>query len=51
MGVEAKSDAVEIGEMKGHAITSAYEESGTFECDDERYNQSMIWMEKQLKRI
>ena len=49
MGVEAKSDAVEIGEMKGHAITSAYEESGTFECDDERYNQIYDMVEKAVE--
>lgn len=40
---------VEIKEMRAHAITSAYEECGTFICDDERYNQIYNLVEKAVE--
>lgn len=46
--VAVEGDA-EIRDMKGHAITSVYEKSGTFTCDDNRYNQIYDMVEKAVE--
>lgn len=34
-----KEGKTELRNLKGEAISSAWEDDGTFQCDDERYNQ------------
>ncbi|MDL2302325.1 glycoside hydrolase family 78 protein [Lachnospiraceae bacterium OttesenSCG-928-D06] len=39
----------EIGNIKGHAITSAHEEAGSFYCDDERFHKIYDLVEKAVE--
>ncbi len=47
MAVETKN--AEIRNLKGCAITSAYQEAGSFRCDDERYEQIYDMIEKTVE--
>ena len=40
---------IEIRNLTAHAITSAHKRSGTFTCDDERYNQIYDMIEKTVE--
>lgn len=39
----------EMRNLRAYAITSAYEQNGTFSCDDERYNQIYHMIEKTVE--
>ena len=45
----AVEGSAKIREIKVHAITSAYEQSGKFSCDDERYDQIYDLVEKAVE--
>jgi len=42
-------DASQVKNMQLHAISSAYEKAGTFECDDKRYMQIYDMIEKAVE--
>ena len=42
-------EGVILANLKGHAITSAYENSGSFICDDERYSRIYDMIEKTVE--
>ncbi|MDO4415478.1 MAG: hypothetical protein Q4C20_10375, partial [Erysipelotrichaceae bacterium] len=46
---ETESEDVIITNLKAHAVTSAYEEAGSFACDDERYNQIYRMIERTVE--
>ena len=48
VGIEALDD-VKITHLKAHAITSAWKKSGSFTCDDVRYNQIYDLVEKAVE--
>ena len=47
--VERSSDAAEIRDMTGEAISSAWKTDGTFQCDDSRYVQIYDLVEKAVE--
>lgn len=47
--VEGMDDETEIREFYGDAISSAWENDGTFHCDDERFNQIYNMIEKTVE--
>lgn len=49
IAVETESEDVIITNLKAHAVTSAYEEAGSFACDDERYNQIYRMIERTVE--
>ncbi len=49
--VEKSSEAVEVNDITGEAISSAWKTNGTFQCDDSRYVQIYDLVEKRLKQI
>lgn len=48
VGIE-KGSAIEIRGLTAHAITSAHKRDGSFNCDDERYNQIYDMIEKTVE--
>lgn len=49
VAVEKSSSDIEIRNMKAHAITSAWDNVGSFTCDDDRYNQIYSLVEKSVE--
>lgn len=49
VAVEKTNAASEIKDLTGNAITSAWKKSGTFVCDDKRYNQIYEMIEKTVE--
>lgn len=49
VAVEKSSSDIEIRSMKAHAITSAWDNVGSFTCDDIRYNQIYSLVEKSVE--
>ena len=49
IAVEKSSAELEVRSIVGDAITSAWKSSGTFNCDDERYNQIYHIVEKAVE--
>lgn len=49
VAVEKSSPEIELRNMTAHAITSAWEQAGSFECDDERYHQIYSLVEKSVE--
>lgn len=39
LAVEKSSPDIQLADIQGHAITSAWKDAGSFSCDDERYNR------------
>ncbi len=39
LAVEKSSPDIQLADIQGHAITSAWKDAGSFFCDDERYNR------------
>ena len=48
IAVETDSDAV-VSDMKLHAVTSAWQEAGTFTCDDARYQKIYDMIERTVE--
>ncbi len=49
VAVEKSSSDIEIRNMKAHTITSAWDNVGSFTCDDTRYNQIYSLVEKSVE--
>ena len=49
IGVEKSSDQIELRNVRGHAITSAWKTDGMFICDDERYQKIYDMIEKTVE--
>lgn len=49
LAVEKSSAEVEVRNITGDAITSAWKTDGTFACDDERYNQIYSMVERSVE--
>lgn len=47
--VEKSSEAVEVNDITGEAISSAWKTNGTFQCDDSRYVQIYDLVEKAVE--
>lgn len=47
--VEKSSEAVEVNDITGEAISSAWKTNGTFQCDDSRYVQIYDHVEKAVE--
>ena len=47
--VEKSSEAVEVNDITGEAISSAWKTTGTFQCDDSRYVQIYDLVEKAVE--
>ena len=39
LAVQKSSPDIQLADIQGHAITSAWKDAGSFSCDDERYNR------------
>ncbi len=49
IALEKRGEALEVRNITGEAISSAWEKSGSFTCDDERYNQIYNMIEKTVE--
>lgn len=49
LAIEKSNESIEIKNLEGDAITSAWERNGIFECDDEKYVQIYDLVEKAVE--
>lgn len=49
ISIEKSSSSIQICNVKANAITSAWRNAGSFDCDDERYNRIYDMIEKSVE--